>query len=59
MNVARLQTRYIAGPYRTDDATLYVSRGIGVGAVPVRVGAPPELDVITLRSPAADVGVAA
>jgi len=59
VNVARLQTRYIAGPYRTDDTTLYVSRGIGVGAVPVRVGAPPELDVITLRSPAADVGAAA
>ena len=59
VNVARLQTRYIAGPYRVDDATLYVSRGIGVGAVPVRVGAPPEIDVITLRSPAASVGVAA
>jgi hypothetical protein len=59
VNVARLQTRYIAGPYRRDDAALYVSRGIGVGAVPVRVGAPPELDVITLRSPAAEVGVAA
>jgi predicted MPP superfamily phosphohydrolase len=59
VNVARLQTRYVAGPYREDDATLYVSRGIGVGAVPVRVGAPPELDVITLRSPAAAVGAAA
>lgn len=59
VNVARLQTRYVAGPYREDDAALYVSRGIGVGAIPVRVGAPPELDVITLRSPAASVGVAA
>jgi predicted MPP superfamily phosphohydrolase len=59
VNVARLQTRYVAGPYHADDATLYVSRGIGVGAVPVRVGAPPEIDVITLRATAAAVGVAA
>ncbi|MCP4899626.1 MAG: metallophosphoesterase [bacterium] len=48
LNAARLQTRYIAGPYRRDDAFLFVSRGIGVGAVPVRVGAPPEIDVLTL-----------
>jgi predicted MPP superfamily phosphohydrolase len=53
LNVARLHTRYIAGPYRRDDGFLYVSRGIGVGAVPLRVGAPPELDLITLRSAAA------
>ena len=33
LNVARLTTRYIAGPYHRDDSTLYVSRGIGVGAV--------------------------
>jgi uncharacterized protein len=59
LNVARLRTRFIAGPYRRDDAFLYVSRGIGVGAVPVRVGAPPEIDVITLRSSAAALTVAA
>ncbi|MFV2072102.1 MAG: metallophosphoesterase [Thermoanaerobaculales bacterium] len=53
LNVARLSTRYIAGPYRRENAFLYVSRGVGVGAVPVRVGAPPEIDLITLRSPAA------
>jgi len=49
LNVARLHTRYIAGPYRRDDGFLYVSRGIGVGALPLRVGAPPELDLITLH----------
>ncbi len=49
LNVARIGTRYIAGPYRRDDAFLYVSRGVGVGAVPVRVGAPPEIDLLTLR----------
>ncbi|NOZ77589.1 MAG: metallophosphoesterase [Acidobacteria bacterium] len=52
VNMARLQTRYIAGPYRRDDAFLYVSRGIGVGALPIRVGAPPEIDLITLRTAA-------
>jgi predicted MPP superfamily phosphohydrolase len=52
LNMARLGTRYIAGPYRREDAFLYVSRGIGVGALPVRFGAPPEIDLITLRSAA-------
>ncbi len=51
LNVARINTRYIAGPYRREDAFLYVSRGVGVGAVPVRVGAPPEIDLLTLRTP--------
>ncbi len=51
VNPARLHTRYIAGPYRRNDAWLYVSRGVGVGAIPVRVGSPPEIDVITLRRP--------
>jgi len=49
LNMARLQTRYIAGPYRREDGFLYVSRGIGVGALPIRLGAPPEIDLITLR----------
>ncbi len=57
-NVARFQGRYIAGPYRRNDATLYVSRGIGVGAVPLRLGAPPEVDILVLRSKA-DAGVLA
>ena len=58
VNVARFQTRYISGPYRREDAFLYVSRGIGVGAVPVRVGAPPEIDVISLHRPSAAVSAA-
>jgi hypothetical protein len=52
LNVARVQGRYIAGEYRRHGATLYVSRGIGVGAVPLRVGAPPEVDLLILRRPA-------
>ena len=49
LNIARFQGRYIAGPYRREDDLLYVSRGIGVGAVPLRVGAPPEVDLLVLR----------
>ena len=59
LNVARFSTRYVAGPYRREGAFLYVSRGVGVGAVPVRVGAPPEIDLLTLRSTAASKSVAA
>jgi len=59
INPARVYTRYVAGPYVEDGSTLYVSRGIGVGAVPLRVGAPPELDLITLRRPQANAAVAA
>lgn len=59
LNVARLGTRFIAGPYRREDAFLYVSRGIGVGALPLRVGAPPEVDLLVLRSEAAGAGARA
>ena len=59
LNVARFSTRYIAGPYRREESFLYVSRGVGVGAVPVRVGAPPEIDLLTLASAAEGARVAA
>ncbi|MCG6947436.1 MAG: metallophosphoesterase [Acidobacteria bacterium] len=59
LSVARLSTRYIAGPYRREESFLYVSRGVGVGAVPVRVGAPPEIDLLTLRTAAESYRVAA
>ncbi len=49
VNVARLHSPYIAGPYRRGGAVLYVSRGIGVGAVPLRLGSPPEIDLLVLR----------
>lgn len=48
LNIARLGTSYVAGPYRKQGALLYVSRGVGVGAVPIRLGALPEVDLITL-----------
>jgi predicted MPP superfamily phosphohydrolase len=59
LNVARFQGRYIAGPYRRQDSMLYVSRGIGVGAVPLRLGAPPEVDLLVLRRPADAASLAA
>jgi hypothetical protein len=56
VNVARLGTPYIAGPYRRGEALLYVSRGVGVGVVPLRFGSPPEVDLITLhRGPLASI----
>jgi len=49
VNLARLSTPYVAGPYLRGEQLLYVSRGIGVGAIPLRFGVPPEIDLITLR----------
>ncbi len=49
LNVARLRTPFVAGPYWRRDQLLYVSRGVGVGAVPLRFGSLPEVDLITLQ----------
>ena len=38
-----------AGKFERDGPPVYVSRGLGVAALPVRVNAPPELAIITLR----------
>lgn len=40
----------LAGPARKDNATLFVSRGVGTVYVPVRINCPPEVVVVTLRS---------
>ncbi len=50
LNLARLATPFVVGPYVRDEAILFVSRGVGVsGILPVRYGSPPEIDLITLR----------
>jgi predicted MPP superfamily phosphohydrolase len=49
LSLARLITRWTAGLYRQGRSWLYVSRGAGTTGPPVRLGAPPELAVITLR----------
>jgi hypothetical protein len=48
LNVARLFTPYVRGEYVRDGKLLYVSSGLGTVAIPVRLGAPPEVTVIRL-----------
>jgi len=46
---AAILGQYTQGLYRQDSQSLYVNRGLGVVGLPIRVGAPPEITVITLR----------
>jgi predicted MPP superfamily phosphohydrolase len=39
----------LAGTGTTDNATVFVSRGVGTVYVPVRINCPPEVAVLTLR----------
>jgi predicted MPP superfamily phosphohydrolase len=48
----RLGNRYLAGFFDVGGSVLYVNRGIGSSAVPIRAGAPSEVALLTLRSPA-------
>lgn len=48
---ARHGKKYLAGHYKVGSMELYVNRGIGCVGVPWRIGAPPEVTEITLRSP--------
>jgi len=55
INAARFMTDYVAGMYSrisqltSQTAHLYVNRGLGTVGAPVRVGAPPEITLFTLR----------
>lgn len=51
-NLARLITRYTHGLHRVARAALYVSRGVGTTGPPLRLFAPADLTLITLRSAA-------
>ncbi|MFI5959634.1 metallophosphoesterase [Cryptosporangium sp. NPDC051539] len=46
-----LQQPVVAGHATDGDSQIYVSRGVGYWGPPVRVGAPPEISLIELRSP--------
>jgi predicted MPP superfamily phosphohydrolase len=46
---ALLLGEYTQGLYRRGGQALYVNRGLGVVGLPIRIGAPPEITVITLR----------
>ncbi|WP_342713706.1 metallophosphoesterase [Lentzea fradiae] len=48
--VVPVQQPGVAGLSKVDDTWLYVSRGAGFWGPPVRVGAPPDISMIELRS---------
>ncbi len=50
INPARFFTPYTSGLYREQNAAVFVTRGIGTIGVPVRLGAPPEVTLIRLRT---------
>lgn len=47
---ARMMGPYTRGLFDENGFKLYVSRGLGVVGIPMRLGAPPEIVVITLRT---------
>lgn len=49
LSLARLMTRWTAGMYREGRSWLYVNRGAGTTGPPLRLGAPAELAILTLR----------
>ncbi len=49
MNIARFFTPYVAGLYRLNGSSCYVNAGVGTIGMPVRLGAPPEITLLTLR----------
>ena len=48
-SAGQLITKYVAGHFESGGSQLYVSRGIGVVGVPIRVFVPPELALFELR----------
>lgn len=48
---ARFGKKYLAGHYEVGGLQVYVNRGIGCVGLPLRIGAPPEVTELTLRSP--------
>jgi len=48
-SAGRLITKYVMGHFQQGSSQLYVSRGIGVVGVPIRVFVPPEIVLLELR----------
>ena len=48
LNVARFFTPYVDGIYRKDNASIFVSRGIGTIGAPIRMGCTPEVALLRL-----------
>jgi hypothetical protein len=49
LNFARFATPYVAGLYRLEGRSCYVTAGIGTITMPVRIGALPEITLARLR----------
>jgi hypothetical protein len=49
MNPARFKTPFVSGLYRIDGSSCYVTNGVGTIGMPVRIGAPPEVVLLTLK----------
>ncbi|MCS6999548.1 MAG: metallophosphoesterase [Bacteroidota bacterium] len=56
LSVAQVVYKQWAGLYRDGKQYLYVNRGLGTVGPPVRIGIPPEITVLTLRSPKPQLG---
>ncbi len=56
LSVAQVVYKQWAGLYRDGDQYLYVNRGLGTVGPPIRIGIPPEITVLTLRSPKPNYG---
>lgn len=48
-NAGLFFTPFVAGPYRSGNSLLYVSRGIGTINLPMRIGSLPEVTLLRLR----------
>jgi len=42
--------KYLRGDFRSGTTWMHVSRGVGTSKIPLRLGSPPEVTLITLRS---------
>ena len=50
VNIMRFYTPYVYGKYSQGGSSIFVTRGIGTVGIPARIGAPPEVALIRLRT---------
>jgi predicted MPP superfamily phosphohydrolase len=50
LNLARLASPFTVGIYRVGESILHISRGAGTTGPPIRLGAPAEISLLTLRA---------